>query len=410
MLWGVSFGDAVRAERQNRDVAQGEPALARATAAPPVHLPAHVEDVLDLQRSAGNASVSRMLGASAASQATNSDDPPAVASADQLTPLLASTVAARKGASSGVKEPDPGAEAAVAATAVAERPAPEAATPEAAAVDAPPAEASPVDAAPAAEPEQAAPAGPSATGDKKPPAPPPPTITSETTFSTPDGSPKTRENVGVGEEVTFTGSQAGTWKASAGKPATAPSGPKLVWTAPDRAATVTIELTVDKAKATKTITVLEPTGIFGTKIGADFTFPAGTQGAGMKLTFNYTPMNVSFGNVFAREVSGEASNITGYFKSQTAAELHHDSGDTFTRIGADNKDTAPDTASFSGEPKPWKDGGWDWVIPNKFKTVTEAGDGKQFTTVTQSFKLEGPPNAGRSTVTKAGVATAPRMP
>jgi hypothetical protein len=391
------------------EFAQSEPAdVARApTAAAPGDVPAHVENVLALQRSAGNASVSRMLGAAATSRATHSADRPAVSSEDQaLSGLLARTLAGRNGTFSGVKEPDPGAEAAVA---VAEGPAVEAEEFEALAVEAAPAQDAPVVTAPPAEPEQAAPTGPSAPGDTPPPAPTP-TITSETTFSAPDGSPKTRDNVGVGEKVTFTGSQAGTWKASSGKPVTAASGPKLVWTAPDRAATVTIELTVAKAIATKTITVLEPTGIFGTKIGSDFTFPAGTQGAGMKLTFNYNPMTVSFGNVFAREVSGPASNVQGYFTSQSAADLHHDSGDTFTRIAADNKDTAPDTASFSGEPKPWTDGGFDWVIPNKFKTVTEAGDGKQFTTMTQSFKIEGPPNAGRSTVTKDGAATAPRMP
>ena len=306
------------------------------------------------------------------------------------------------GTLSGVKEPNPGAEAAVAAIAVTERPDGESALEPAAA-----------EAVPVPEPAQAVARGPIATGDKTPPAPAPapaPTISSKTTFSAPDGSAETRENVGVGEEVTFKGNQAGTWKASAGKPVSAPGGLKLVWTAPDRAATVTVTLTVGKATATKRIKVLEPAGIFGTKIGADLAFPAGTQGAGMKLTFNYNPMTVSFGNVFAKEVSGEASNIKDYFKSYTAADLHHDSGDTFTRIGADNKDTAPDTASFSGYPKPWKKGAWDWVIPNKFRTVTEAGDGKKFTEVTQSFKLEGPPHAGRSTVSKAGVATAPRMP
>ena len=243
-----------------------------------------------------------------------------------------------------------------------------------------------------------------------PPVPVPPTITHETKFAAPDGSPKTRTLVGVGEVVTFSGSVAGSWKASAGLPLTGPSGTKFIWTAPDRAASVTIDLTVGKATATKTFTVCEPTGIRGKKKGADLSFPAGTQGAGMKLVFNYDPMTVSFGNIFAKEVSGDASNITGYFKKVPAADLHHDSGDQFTRIGEDNKDTATDEASFSGWPKPWTDGGWDWIIPNHFRTKTEAGDGKKFTDVTQSFKLEGPPNAGRSQVTKAGEHTDARKP
>jgi hypothetical protein len=130
----------------------------------------------------------------------------------------------------------------------------------------------------------------------------------------------------------------------------------------------------------------------------------------MKLTFLYDPMTVSFGNVMAKEVSGDATSISGYFTRFPAAALHHDSGDTFLAIGRDNKDTATDEASFTALPKPWTDGGFEWLIPNHFRTKTESGDGKKFTTVTQSFKLEGPPNAGRSTVTKAGVSTAPRLP
>jgi hypothetical protein len=121
-------------------------------------------------------------------------------------------------------------------------------------------------------------------------------------------------------------------------------------------------------------------------------------------------MNVSFGNVQVKEVSGPASNITGYYLALPAAELWHDSGDTFIAVGADNKDTAVDTASFSGETQPWTDGTYDWLIPYHFQTKTEAGDGKKFATVTQAHTLEGPPNAGRSNVSKAGVSTVPRSP
>ena len=234
------------------------------------------------------------------------------------------------------------------------------------------------------------------------------TIRSKTTFRAPNGSPKTRTTVGVGEQVRFKGNVAGTWAADAGTPAVGASARRFVWTAPDRAATATIKLTAGGRSVTKAMTVIEPATVTGTKVGSDMTFPAGQQGAGMRLRFTYGPLNVSFGNTEVKEVSGPASNITGYYTALTAAELRHDSGDTFYPIGTDNKDTAVDSAFFSGEAQPWTDGTYDWVIPFHFKTKSEGGDGKRFTTVTQAFRLEGPPHAGRSSVLKAGVSRPPR--
>jgi hypothetical protein len=102
--------------------------------------------------------------------------------------------------------------------------------------------------------------------------------------------------------------------------------------------------------------------------------------------------------VEAKEVSGGATNVSGYFLTHGMPHWHN-SGDTFFPIGQDNKDTATDTASFSGYPKPWAKGGWDWQIPNHFRVKTEGGDGKKFTTVTQAFSMTA---NGESTVTKAG--------
>jgi hypothetical protein len=206
----------------------------------------------------------------------------------------------------------------------------------------------------------------------------------------------------VGEEVTFTSNVSGAWTASGGTPAASvANGKKFKWTASDRAASITITLTAGTQTATTTMTVIEPTGITAKKL-SEIRFSKGEQGAGMKLRFIYAPMTVSFGNIEVKEVSGPATNITGYYTSTPANELWHDSGDTFTRIGKDNKDTAIDTAQGAGDDPPWTDGTFDWVIPNKFKTITEAGDGKQFTTVTQAFQLEGPPHDGRTTVSKGG--------
>ncbi len=193
---------------------------------------------------------------------------------------------------------------------------------------------------------------------------------------------------------------AGTWTANSGQPRTG-NGNTFTWNAPDRKNKAAINLTVGSESDSVLMNVIEPFMIKATK-NREITYPAGTQGAGMKLTFNYYPMNVSFGNVESKEVSGPATNIWGYFKKYNPADLWHDSGDTFYPVGQNNKDTAEDTASFSGYPSPWRRGGFTWRIPNHFKTKTEGGDGKKFTTVSQVFYIAG--RSGRSQVRKAGAS------
>lgn len=235
-----------------------------------------------------------------------------------------------------------------------------------------------------------------------------PTITHETTFSAPDGTAKKRTDVGVGEEVTFMGSAPGKWTATKGAPNELANGDKFIWTAPDRAATVTIKLQVGAVQETVSMKVIEPENITGQK-NSEIPIGPGTAGAGMKLTFIYHPKRVSFGNVEAREVSGEATNITGYYnKHYTAADLKHDSGDTFTSIEEDNKDSTEDTAKTVDTFEPYEKGTFDWVIPNKFKVKTEAGDGKKFTNVTQAFSMLDA--TGKIRITKATTAKVERSP
>ena len=230
-------------------------------------------------------------------------------------------------------------------------------------------------------------------------------ITHETQFSAPDGSANTRTDVGVGEEVQFTAPNAGEWTASAGSPETLGSGTTFDWTASDRAASVEIKLKVGEQESSVTMDVIEPNRITATK-KREIAYPAGRQGAGMKLDFNFHPMNVSFGNVETREVSGPATNISGYFEDNyTADALKHNAGDTptFFAMSQDNKfAAAEDTAAFSGFPAPWSKGGFTWVIPNKFRVNTESGDGKQYTTVTQAFSISG--SSGESEVEKGGAS------
>ncbi|GLZ79253.1 hypothetical protein Afil01_40600 [Actinorhabdospora filicis] len=239
-----------------------------------------------------------------------------------------------------------------------------------------------------------------ATSKPKPPDPEP-VITHETAFTAPDGSPKSRGEVGVGEKVLFTGSASGAWTATAGTPASG-TGDKFTWTAPDRAATATITLTVGAKSKSVDLKVVEPASITAHR---NRTIPIGpgTAGAGMKLTFHYSPKHVSFGNVEAKEVSGPATNITGYFRKHFSdADLWHDSGDTFYPIKENNEDSAEDTASLTSPITPWEAGTFDWIIPNHFKTKTESGDGKKFTDVTQAFQMLDA--TGRVRIDKAGAS------
>src|SRR3954454_13649467 len=316
------------AERLRRERAEGErlgePQMAAS-------LPADVENVLSLQRSAGNAGVSRMFGTTTASPRV-ARTPAADAADDAVTRALAGTIARR-----GNRERDP------AADTVLERESPDPDEIEAE-LETEEEEAAPIAAptdAPAASGSRTLARDPTKTKKKSAKAPVAPKLKSETTLKAPDGTSKVRATVGVGEEISFKSNQVGDWTADGGT-ANAAAVKKFVWTAPSRAASVTVKQTVGALSSTKTITVIEPSTVTGKKT-EDLSIPAGTQGAGMKLQFTYGPRSVNFGNVTIKEVSGPASNITGYFLAKSAASLWHDSGDTFLGIGKDNKDSAIDT-------------------------------------------------------------------
>ena len=73
-----------------------------------------------------------------------------------------------------------------------------------------------------------------------------------------------------------------------------------------------------------------------------------------------------------------------------------------------NKCMCQDNAAGSGLPAPWTAGGFDWVIPNHFQIIGASagafGGGEFFTNTTQAFTIDGAPNAGRVTITKAGAS------
>ena len=228
-------------------------------------------------------------------------------------------------------------------------------------------------------------------------------ITHLTDFAAPDGSPNTRTAVAVGERVVFTGSAPGTWTASSGKPRRG-SGATFGWVAPERRRGVTVKLVVGGSPARVKLDIVEPNGIAGHKITDQVPAP-GKFGAGMFLDFELQPLSVSFGNVGTREVEGPASGVNGYYKRFSKADLHHNPGPVhFFPLGQNNRlaGGVRDNASWLDQPAPYSDGGFHWVIPNKFRVLTESNDGKRYTSVVQEFLMEA---SGRATVNKAGAHT-----
>ena len=110
----------------------------------------------------------------------------------------------------------------------------------------------------------------------------------------------------------------------------------------------------------------------------------------MKINFQFQPLTVSFGNAESREVSGPASDIEGYYKKHGMPHDHNAGAVKFFRIAENNTFAkARDQATQAGYPSPWdEDGSFFWDIPNKFKTITESGDGKPYTNVIQKFVIE----------------------
>ncbi|MFZ4548055.1 MAG: eCIS core domain-containing protein [Bacteroidales bacterium] len=229
-----------------------------------------------------------------------------------------------------------------------------------------------------------------------------PTISIETDFFAAEGSVKNRTDIGVGEKLTFTGDKSGDWEINGGAPLTVAATKSFRWTAPNRAATLTAKLTSGKYSRTKALKIIEPSSTTAQRT-REISYPRGIMGAGMSLQFKYYPGNVSFGNVEIREVSGSPSNISGYFIGE-GAPYHDATGGSgivkFHPIKSDNNLSVPDSAAIHDYPSPWRAGGFDWVIPNKFRVVSEGGDGKEFANVTQAFTVAD--STGKTKITKAG--------
>lgn len=236
-------------------------------------------------------------------------------------------------------------------------------------------------------------------------ATPKPTITSATQKAAPGGTAATRTTVAVGEVIDFTGSAAGTWSATKGTTAPVGAVAAFQWTAPAKAGSVTIKLTVGGKSAKKKIKVIAPNKL-RMAVSSNDALTAGTAGVCMVTNVTIGPAHVSFGNVEWLEVPGPGTGVSGYFKKFSSATLFHNPNPSWLSWN-DSNTGLTDHAAWHAVPGPYKKGGFRWKIPNRWRVAGTGAGGTKFTTTTQQFKMTN--KAGRMTVSKAG-ASAARTP
>ncbi len=215
----------------------------------------------------------------------------------------------------------------------------------------------------------------------------------------------TRTTVGVGENMQFHCSNAGTsWSSSGGTDGatttSAGSADMFNWTAGAVGSTVTITVTKGSQTGTIAIRVVEPTGIAATRTGGH-DLPG--AGAGMTLSFSFNPSGPSFANCQWYEEPKNASNLTGYFQTHTPP--NHDAAHGAGRWVWMNQ--ATDIASFGTTITPYAAGSYDWEVPTKWR-VAGTGGSNDLVTTTQHHEIKDA--TGTAFISKHGVTSPDQAP
>lgn len=240
------------------------------------------------------------------------------------------------------------------------------------------------------------------TGHGETPRPGPADITIEPVHN-PDAGRESDTTVGVGEPVVLRSTRSGSWRASAVGPGGRRTGRgrQFRWIAPATPGPVTVTFSAGAGQADQAIafTVVAPQSVHFYNSGEE-RFPAGEAGVGLTARVRFAPFSVSFGAIEWKEEPSGPDLIRGYFRSHTPpSHGRREGAGRWIR----NRAGLPDMAVFGGFPAPWTSGSFTWVIPNRYRVAGAGGDGQEFTTVHQTCTLDGPPHAGRLTVTKGDV-------
>lgn len=210
-------------------------------------------------------------------------------------------------------------------------------------------------------------------------------IQSFTPNSAPDGTSSDREEVGVGEFVHLNMQPAVdvTWKlgdentvGNDGRMTSSYSA-STVYTAAGSYAWETITATFDSGDSAQiSFNVVAPSYETATKISENVSTPEctlspGEAGVMMEIDVTVNPTNVSFSNVEMIEISGYASDISGYFEDYDGTTwLSHNPKSTWTVLTSVN--TWSDEAGFFGYPSPWRVGKYVWDIPVQWRVTADA--------------------------------------
>lgn len=226
-------------------------------------------------------------------------------------------------------------------------------------------------------------------------------ITTKTEASQP--GPRTRTKIGVGERVTLTVAPGpGTWTAAKGT-LSAKSGATVTFTAPDRAGSVEVSVTVGAQSAKVDFDVIEPDGVHMDVNGRRH-IANGRPNAGIHTDIYISPADVSFANIELRELEVHAST-SGHWAA-FGNPGHHPNAAwgpmTSTVVSGKGTKFAFMDNALSGETGVLNPiaGTMSWNIPWQFHVGS--GAAKTFATVVQSVVTD---SAGATTVSKAGAST-----
>jgi hypothetical protein len=240
--------------------------------------------------------------------------------------------------------------------------------------------------------------------------PPTCTITSETVATIPAN--RDRKMVGVGEKVKLTFSPgSASWTTSRGT-LSSNSGSTVIFTAPDRTASVDIEAKGGGCSASINFQVIEPNGVHMEQDGSAVWHVQGVPSIGFHGIVYITPDTVSFENIQVSE-DDCVGIVTGYFVGTPLDGVHHaghgaghwaDVGPVVS--GKGSKLVAKDNVKSGGcnFGTPFTAGTFDWPIPWLFHIG--GGAAKQFTTVHHRMTIDA---SGAMTISKGGVTVSANM-
>lgn len=201
-------------------------------------------------------------------------------------------------------------------------------------------------------------------------------LTSETVAKTPTDRARTR--LGVGEEVNFKVSPSlttVTWTTMVGTLDTNTGTPVKLTLDDTTGAAKKVTADYLGQSLVKEFEIVAPTGVGNATVASTISGVVGTAGAGMHLyPVVIAPTDVSFYNVEMLEVGQNATNITGYFTTNTPGSHIGHGADIWFKL--DEKNQWPSNYDYAtigsiSCPPPWTiAGSFTWDIPAKWKVVS----------------------------------------